>query len=156
MISKNNMSFAKAKKNEGGFTLIEAVIAMVIFLVAILGIFAAFTYAVTFNSGNSKRSHALSVLQREVELMRSAKFVPIFMDNSLTGGVKTPTTGVSSDGFTYIVAITVDDDPFTAGVQINPTKTIKEVTIVVTPQAANGSWETAFQTRSVLIRTRAN
>jgi prepilin-type N-terminal cleavage/methylation domain-containing protein len=149
---KNSVAIRK----ENGFTLIEVIIAMVIFLVVILGIFAAFTYAVAFNSGNSKRSHALSVLQRKVEEMRSAKFTPTSTDSTLTGGTKPAETFTAADNFTYTVQITVDDDPFTDGVQTNAAKTIKEVTIVVTPQAVNGTWETAFQTRSVLIRTRAN
>ena len=155
MINKNIAS--ENRKNADGFSLIEVVIAMVIFLVAILGVFAAFTFAVTFNSGNSKRSQALSVLQREVELMRSAKFTPTFVDLSLDGGVQAARNYVNvPDGNTYRIEITVDDDPYTNGVQINTAKTVKEVTILVTPIASNGSWVTAYQTRSVLIRSRAN
>ena len=156
MKSKNRKNSAAIRKGENGFTLIEVIIAMVIFLVVILGVFAAFTYAVAFNSGNSKRSHALSVLQRKVEEMRSAKFTPTATDNMLLGGTKPAETFTAADNFIYSVQITVDDDPFTDGVQTNAARTMKEVTIVVTPQAVNGAWETAFQTRSVLIRTRAN
>lgn len=156
MKRKHRKNSAAIRKNENGFTLIEVIIAMVIFLVVILGVFAAFTYAVAFNSGNSKRSHALSVLQRKVEEMRSAKFTPTATDNMLTGGTKPVETFTAADNFTYSVQVTVDDDPFTDGVQTNAARTMKEVTIVVTPQAVNGAWETAFQTRSVLIRTRAN
>jgi prepilin-type N-terminal cleavage/methylation domain-containing protein len=156
MKSKHRKHSAAARKSENGFTLVEVIIAMVIFLVVILGVFAAFTYAVAFNSGNSKRSQALSVLQREVEQMRSAKFTPTSTDPTLTGGVKAERTVTSSDNFVYRINVTVDDDPFTDGVQTNAAKTIKEVTIVVTPQAVNGAWETAFQSRSVLIRSRGN
>lgn len=157
MTNKNITS--ENRKNESGFSLIEVVIALVIFLVAILGVFAAFTFAVTFNSGNSKRSQALSILQKEVELMRSAKFTssPTSTDTSLLGGVQAARNFVNTvDGNTYRIEITVDDDPLTNGVQINTAKTTKEVTILVTPIAANGSWVTAYQTRSVLIRSRAN
>lgn len=155
MTNKNITS--ENRKNESGFSLIEVVIALVIFLVAILGVFAAFTFAVTFNSGNSKRSQALSILQKEVELMRSAKFTPTSVDASLVGGVQAARNFVNTvDGNTYRIEITVDDDPLTNGVQINTAKTTKEVTILVTPIAANGSWVTAYQTRSVLIRSRAN
>ena len=156
MKSKHRKHSAATPKSKNGFTLVEVIIAMVIFLVVILGIFAAFTYAVAFNSGNSKRSQALSVLQREVEQMRSAKFTPTSTDSTLTGGVKAERTVTSSDNFVYRINVTVDDDPFTDGIQTNAAKTIKEVTIVVTPQAVNGAWETAFQSRSVLIRSRAN
>ena len=154
MINKNITS--ENRRNDSGFSLIEVVIALVIFLVAILGVFAAFTFAVTFNSGNSKRSQALSILQKEVELMRSAKFTPTSVDTSLAGGVQTARNVPSADGVSYRVEITVDDDPLTDGIQIDTVKTTKQVTIIVTPIASNGSWVTAFQTKSVLIRSRAN
>ena len=72
------------------------------------------------------------------------------------GTIQTARTVTSSDNFVYRVEITVDDDPFTTGVQINNAKTLKEVTILITPQGANGNWVTAFQTKSVLRRERAN
>lgn len=156
---KGMINKRKNTQAENGFSLIEVIIAMVIFLVAILGIFAAFTYAVSYNSGNSKRSQSLSILQREVERMRSAKFTPTFVDSTMTGGIKSPTNVVSSDGQTYRVEIIVDNDPFTLGVQTeatHPGRTLKEITIVVTPQTSNGSWIADFQARSVLRRVRAN
>ena len=63
-------------RSHSGFTLIEMVIALVIFFIAVLGVFAAITYATRYNRGNSQRSQALAVLQREVEFLRSAKFTP--------------------------------------------------------------------------------
>jgi prepilin-type N-terminal cleavage/methylation domain-containing protein len=157
--SKINYTSAEKKLAESGFSLIEVIIALVIFLVSILGIFAAFTYAVKYNSGNSKRSQALSVLQQEVELLRSAKFTPtIYNDSSLTGGTKTPKTVTASDGFSYRVETIVDNDPVTLGVQStnNSTTTLKEITVTVIPQSVNGSWETAFPTRVVMRRVRGN
>ena len=141
---------------ESGFSLIEVIIALAILLVAVLGIFAAFTYSTIYNGGNSRRSQALSVFQQEIELLRSAKFTPTIMDSSLTGGVKTARTVTAADGFTYRVETTVDDDPFTAGVQVNNAKTLKEITLTVTPQAINGNWVVTFPTKVVLRRVRAN
>jgi prepilin-type N-terminal cleavage/methylation domain-containing protein len=156
--------------NEAGFTLIETVIALVILLIAVLGVFGAFTYAVRFNTGNSARSQALSVLQREVESLRSAKFTPTITDSTpanidLTGGVKTRRTVIADNGTgaTYSVDTTIDDDPFTAGVQTNAATTMKEITITVTPQGvdtvngnANSSFVTAFPTRAIFRRVRSN
>ncbi len=162
---------AKEKKDEGGFSLIEVIIALVILLVAVLGIFAAFTFATTYNAGNSRRSQALSVLQEEVELLRSAKFTPTVTDNysptdpdngrrDITGGVKSLKTVTSKgDNRTYTVETIIDNDPFATGVQNDiqvPTPTLKEITLIVTPKAVNGNWVIAFPTKVVFRRVRAN
>src|SRR5215207_7616928 len=63
-------------KSEGGFSLIEITIALVILMVVVMGVFAAFTYATVYNTGNNWRSQALSVLQDEVETLRAVKFNP--------------------------------------------------------------------------------
>jgi len=165
------------KKDESGFSLIEVIIALVILLVTVLGVFAAFTFATTYNAGNSRRSQALSVLQEEVELLRSAKFTrngtdnyaPTTPDNGrrdLTGGekaIKTVTLKKEGglNGNSYTVKTIVDDDPFNPGIDIDScspscTKTLKEITVIVTPQAINGNWVVAFPTKFVFRRVRAN
>ena len=143
---------------EAGFTLMEVVIAMVILLVALFGVFGSFTYAVNFNAGNNSRSQALAVMQQEVELMRSAKFTPTITDASLTGGTKTPKPITSADGNKFTVAITVDNNPFTAGVQSvdGPTVTIKEVNITVTLESPSPGWQTAVPATVILRRVRSN
>lgn len=162
MSNKDEIKFflQKERNSEGGFSLIEVMIALVILLISILGVFAVFAYATTYNTGNSRRSQALSIFQQEIELLRSAKFTPtIYNDPKLTGGVKTPKTITSlGDNNTYLVETTVDNDPFTPGIQTtgDATTTLKEITIAVTPQGANGSWITAYKTMVVLRRTRAN
>lgn len=173
IISKAKLSLFETAKREGGFTLIEAVIALVILLIVIAGVFAAFTYAATLNTGNSRRSQALSVMQKEVELLRSAKFV-----HAANGGADsyTPTdcndprrnlTGTPDgsprtlacpavDGMTYLIETEIDDDPFTDGQQIDATKHLKEIRLTVTQPARPGSWETAYVTRAIFRRVRSN
>lgn len=148
-------------KSEIGSSLVETVIALVILTIAVLGVFSAFAYSTRFNTGNSRRSQSLSVLQREVESLRSAKFTPTITDSTpanidLTGGVKTPRTVTAADNASYLVETTVDDDPFTADVQVDVTKSMKEITIQVTPRAVEGGWVTAYRTRAVFRRVRAN
>lgn len=151
----------KVKKNESGFSLVEVVIALVILLISVLGVFAVFTYTTSYNAGNSRRSQSLSVFQAEIESLRSAKFLRGVgnTDSVLLGGVKTPRT-VSSQGdnASYLVEVTVDNDPFTTGVQTTgeDTTTLKEITMTVTPQNTNGGWVTAYKTTVVMRRTRAN
>lgn len=143
-------------KSESGFSLIEVIIAMIILLVALLGVFLTFTYAVNYNAGNNSRSQALSILQQEVELMRSAKFTPGVTDETLTGGTKTPKIITSADASRFRVAITVDDDPFTTGVQTDATKTLKEISITVTSESPTPGWQTAIPTTVFLRRVRSN
>ena len=52
--------------------------------------------------------------------MRSAKFTPLVTDQTLTGGTKTPKTVTTGDGTKFKVETTVDDDPSTDGIQIDP------------------------------------
>lgn len=172
MNTKKSMPICcRHKAGESGFSLLEAVIALLILLVAVIGIFAAITYSTTYNSGNSRRSQALSVLQREVELLRSAKFLPaprgadsVTADpnaddgrRDLTGGVKPDRTVVSGDGSRYVVQTVVDDDPFVAGTQVDPTKHLKEIRVTVVALGSTmGTWETGYQTTAVFRRVRSN
>ena len=146
----------KRTGDEAGFSLIEVVIAMIIFLVALLGVFITFTYAVNYNAGNNSRAQGLSVLQQEVEQMRSAKFTPTNTDNLLTGGTKTARIVTSADGNRFKVETVVDDDPFTAGVQIDDTKTLKEINVSVKLENPTPGWQTAVPATVVLRRVRAN
>ena len=172
-ISQEESHLAKTPISESGFTLIEAVVAVVILMIVVMGVFGAFTFATTLNNGNSGRSQALSVLQKEVELLRSAKFV-----DQLAGGADsyTPTdcndprrnlTGTAdgaprtltcpaADGASYTIQTEIDDDPFTLGQQVDATKNLKEIRITVTRPARPGSWEAAFVTRAIFRRVRAN
>ena len=156
---------------EAGFSLVEMVIALVILMIAVMGVFGAFAYSTKFNRGNSQRSQALSVFQREIELLRSAKFTPTVVSNvttatptcssvddgrrDITGGVKPTQLRCGVDGTVYLVETTVDDDPSTAGL-VNTLATLKQITIEATPRGADGSWVTANRIRVVLRRVRAN
>lgn len=144
-------------RDEAGFSLVEVCVAMVIILVALLGVFFTFTYAITYNAGNNSRAQALAVLQEEVEKLRSYKFTPTVTDPELQGGAKTPWTVVSPNGGTFSVSVEVDNDPFTAGLQNETTPTsIKEVMVSV--QLANPSpgWQAAVPATVYLRRVRAN
>lgn len=141
---------------DGGFTLIEVIIAMVILMIVLLGVFVSFTYAVNYNAGNNSRAQALSVLQQEIELLRSAKFTPSITDANLLGGAQPARVVSSADGNRFRVQITVDDDPFAGGVQVDTTKTLKEVTLTITLEKPTPGWQTAVPARVILRRVRAN
>ena len=145
-------------KGEEGFSLIEVVIALVIIMIALLGVFYAFTYAITYNAGNNTRAQALSVLQQEIELMRSVKFGPNYTDTLLLGGTHTRPTVTAANGNVYRVVHVIDNDPLTTGVQDDDTvkPPLKEVTITVTLDAPSPGWQTAVPATVVLRRTRGN
>ena len=136
--------------------MVEVIIAMIILLVALLGVFLTFTYAVNYNAGNNSRAQALSILQQEVELLRSAKFTPGVTDDVLTGGTKTPKIITSADGSRFRVEITVDDNPFASGVDVDAARTLKEITVRVTSESPTPGWQTAVPATVFLRRVRSN
>ena len=175
--------YSEGRKSQRGFTLIEMLIALLILLVAVMGVFAAITYATKYNRGNSQRSQALAVMQREVELLRSAKFTPTVVNNvttptptcatadngsrDITGGVKAVQLRCGIDGTMYLVETTIDDDPALDLIQTYPGPTpaavMKEITIGVTPVSPEGqtaagqeTWVTGNPVFIVFRRVRAN
>ena len=148
---------ASTPPGENGFTLIEVSMALVIILIALLGVVFTFTYVINYNAGNNSRSQALAVLQQKVEQLRAAKFTPTRTDPDLTGGTKTPEPVTSPSGAQFTISVIVDNDPFTTGVQdeMVPT-TLKEIKVTATLAAPNPGWQTAVPATIVLRRTRAN
>lgn len=167
LCSEAERNYSAAIPAQNGFSLVEVMFAMIIFLIAMLGIFSTFTFAVNYNAGNNARSQALVVMQQQVELSRSAKFTPTKTDTApfdITGGTKTAKSVTSADGNKFSVQITVDDDPFCPGTQpedafcttsIQPT-TLKEIKIKVTLENPTPGWQTAVPAIVYLRRVRAN
>ena len=116
----------RAATPERGFTLVETSIAMVIMMVAGLGVVSLFVYSISNNSGGNDRAVAISIAQQQVEQLRSVPFTDSILNVS-AATVLTPDT--VSNGRTYRVTRTVtgsnNDD---SG---NPT--LKTITIRVDP-----------------------
>ena len=144
------------KKGEAGFSLIEVTIAMVVLLVGLLGVSMTYMAAVRYNAGNNLRLQSLAILQQEVELMRSAKFSPTVTEATLLGGTRAVKPFTTADGNTFQVQITIDDDPFTNGVQTDAGKTLKEITIRITSDNQSQGWVTAIPAEVTLRRVRSN
>ena len=90
--------------SERGFTLVETSIAMVIMLVAALGVASLFTYSIKYNSGGNDRAVAISIAQQQIEQLRNVPFTdPILNVSAAT--VLAPDT--VSNGRTYRVTRTV-------------------------------------------------
>lgn len=142
-MNRSSHYLQKPVRIESGFTLIEMVIALVILFIAVMGVFAAVTWATRYNRGNSQRSQALAVMQREIEFFRSAKFTPTNLStthnaqptapacpNLVANPTATPLPDDGSrdlrgtnpdrvdyrcgiDGTLYRVRVVIDDDPST-------------------------------------------
>lgn len=176
----------KVLKGTAGFSLIEVVIALVILMIALLGVVAVFGYTIVYNTGNKSRAQALTVLQQEVERYRAAKFnagsppdnfTPGDPDDGrrdITGGIKPQRQVTAENGYIFLVDVMVDDDPFApngtpaapqeedAGYECTTPQgdvvdcTIKEITISVTLAAPSPGWQVAVPATIVLRRVRGN
>jgi prepilin-type N-terminal cleavage/methylation domain-containing protein len=116
----------RAAAPERGFTLIETSIAMVIMMVAGLGVVSLFVYSISNNSGGNDRAVAISIAQQQIEQLRSVQFTDSILNVS-AATVLTPDT--VSNGRTYQVTRTVTGSNNDASG--NPT--LKTITIQVNP-----------------------
>jgi type II secretory pathway pseudopilin PulG len=112
--------------SERGFTLIEASIAMVILMVAGLGVASLFTYSIRYNSGGNDRAVAISIAQQQIEQCRTVAFGdPILAVSAAT--VLSPNT--VSNGRSYRVTKTVTG----SNNDVNGNPTLKTITLRVDP-----------------------
>jgi prepilin-type N-terminal cleavage/methylation domain-containing protein len=110
------------RATERGFTLIETSIAMVIMMVAALGVVSLFTFAIGYNSGGNDRAVAISIAQQELEQLRGVPFT----DPLLTTAAASDTV---SNGRSYRVTKTV----IGANNDTKGNPTLKTITIQVNP-----------------------
>lgn len=151
---------SKKTNGEAGFSLVEVIFALVILLVALLGVFVTFTYSINYNAGNSSRSQALAILQQEIELMRSRKFTsaPNGTDPALYGVDNYQKTATSLNGNKFKVTTSIDNNPLTPAIDVdeNLKPTIKQITITVTLDSPTPGWQTSLPATVVLQRVRGN
>jgi Tfp pilus assembly protein PilV len=121
---------------DGGFTLLETSIAMVIMLVSVLASASLFAYSIKNNSGANDRELAMAVAQQQMEQLRNAPF----NDGSLSATTGTTTT-ITRAGRQYTVLTTITDSNAVSG-----QPTLKTITVRVTPLASTLG--------AVVLRTR--
>jgi len=159
---EENTPVKESVRTESGFTMIEVIIAMVILLVALLGVFMTISYAVNYNSGNSTRTKTLAVLQQEVERLRSAKFTPSLTDNLLLGTAAAGVTRtVTVDNLIFNITTIVDNDPATNGIQDEAARpsadtSFKELTVTARLASPSPGWQTAIPSTVILRRVKSN
>jgi Tfp pilus assembly protein PilV len=92
------------KTGEGGFTLIETSIALVVMMVVGLGAASLFFYAIGSNSASRDRELSMAVAQQQMERLRNTEFLALEATVTVIGGANK--TEVSA-GRSYEVATTI-------------------------------------------------
>src|SRR5215211_6294198 len=138
-------------RNDKGFTLLEAAIALVILMIIGLGIASLFTYAIQANSRADDRELAMAIAQKRMEWFRTIPFTTQTRSVAYSfpnGGLAaTATAGVSETvtnaGRRYTVNTTISDLNFVpAGNPDVGASTLKRIQVSVTPVAATTAFET--------------
>jgi type II secretory pathway pseudopilin PulG len=145
----------RAKTYERGFTIPEVIIAGTIMIILCVGTLTAYSFAIQVNRGNNLRMQALSVLQEQVEMYRSIKFVPVGTNAFLnqTGSPHNLGVQTSADGRPFNVSAVVTNLP--AGTA-DGVATFKQITITATPVTAETGWLANLNTSVTLQRVRSN
>jgi|GEM_PF-804121 len=124
---------------ELGFSLIEAIIALLLMTIVALASVSLFCYSIYNNSGGSDRATGLAIAQEALELSRGAQFNSTTSDPSLAGGT-TSQNGIIRGGRRFNLTRTIDDDPSTAAVDVNAATNFKTITVTVVPQSIGRGW----------------
>ncbi|HUS12471.1 MAG TPA: hypothetical protein VMZ30_18530, partial [Pyrinomonadaceae bacterium] len=125
--------------DELGFSLLEAVISLLLMTIVALGSASLFSYSIYNNSGASDRATSIAIAQEALERLRSFQFNSTTTDGRLVGGT-TPEPDIIRGGRAFDLTKTIDDDPATDGVQVNAATNLKTITITVVPQRTGTGW----------------
>ncbi len=138
---------APARPGERGFTLAETAIALLIMMVASVGVVSLFTYAIKYNAGAKDRELAMAVAQKRMEWLRgipydattrAAAYRYPSTANPTSGGLAatgangvTETTTSAGRSYTVVTTITNFDGASDAN------SVIKTISVQVTPDGAD-------------------
>lgn len=118
-------------KTERGFSLMETAIALLVLMVAALGISSLFVFAMHNNVGGNERALAMAVAQQQLEQLRSVSFD----DATLTVETITlPTVRTGERNYTVVRRVTAETNADGSG------KQLKRIAITVTPEAGGPAW----------------
>jgi type II secretory pathway pseudopilin PulG len=148
--------------SEGGFSLIEVILAGIIMIIMSAGILMVFSNVTERNRGENLRMQALSILQEDIEYYRSLKFVPVGSNTALNGGsYPNVRNRTAADGRVFVISVTIDNDPATAGIQTaaqvpEADCKFKEIVIEAVPQPAETGWLANLNASVTIQRVRSN
>lgn len=139
----------RRRGGEGGFTLIEICISLLIMMIAGLGVVSVFAFAVTYNQGAADRASAYAVAQQKVEIVRSTAYADLTaaFATAHTGAVERGDSGTDLRRFDVTLTITND-------LVIDGTPRRKTITVTVTPRGLSDKhWSSGAVT---LVTQRAS
>lgn len=152
ILDDNRLQLSRSKATgQGGFTLLEAAIALVVMMIIGLGIASLFTYAVSANVRADDRELAMTIAQKRMEWLRTIPFTTQTRSLAFSypdGGLQATnadgvTEAVTAAGRGYTVITTISDLSFVpAGNPDAGAPTVKRIVISVTPVGANTAFET--------------
>ncbi|HJT27251.1 MAG TPA: prepilin-type N-terminal cleavage/methylation domain-containing protein [Pyrinomonadaceae bacterium] len=132
----------KTANGEGGFTLLETSIAMVVMMVGSLACASLFVFSIQNNVGGSERALSMAVAQQQLEQLRSVDYEDSTL-NDLTTNFSVTTGGRAYNVQREVVTEKNSDDK---------SKELKKITIAVTPQGTGPNWT---RTAVVLVSYRS-
>ena len=141
----------KHSRQQEGFTLLEAAIALVILMIIGLGIASLFTYAIQANSNADDRELSMAIAQKRMEWLRTIPFTTQTRHVAYSypnGGLEvTSTSGVTETvtnaGRSYTVRTVISDlSTVPAGNPDVGEPTSKRIQVSVTPLGAATAFET--------------
>jgi type II secretory pathway pseudopilin PulG len=143
-----------ARSSERGFSLLEAVIALLLMTIVALGSASLFSYSIYNNSGASDRATSMAIAQEALEVLRGAQLNTTVTDPNLAGGT-TSQLNILRGGRRFNLTTTIDDDPATNGTQINAATNFKTITVTVMPQLTGRGWANGAGGAVTLITQRS-
>ena len=117
----------KQLSGQGGFSILETTIALLLMMIVGLAATALFMFAVSYNSGANDRATALAVAQQRLEQLRQLSFTNAALAATSATGT---TTTVTAAGRPYRLTTTITND----------SSTLKTIRLDVAPVGANGPW----------------
>lgn len=156
-------SAAPARPGERGFTLAETAIALLIMMIASVGVVSLFSYSIKYNAGAKDRELAMAVAQKRMEWLRGIPYdattravayrYPTAANPTSGGLAATAATGVTetttSSGRSYTVVTTI----LNSGGASDANSVIKTISVQVTPDGADDvlGQVTLTTQRSILV-----
>lgn len=114
-IPRADGNFLAARRGtQKGFTLVEVLIAVGVFLLVAVGIYGAYTLMVRFGAASRSQVVGLQLAQERLELVRNLAYADVGTVGGVPSGVINPVETVTRDNTTYTLTATIRniDDPF--------------------------------------------